>query len=291
MPQVSVIIPTFNRSQKVVRAVRSILNQDFRDFEIIVVDDGSTDDTANALTNYMPSIRYIRQQVNEGVSVARNRGIQCSVAPWISFLDSDDYWLKEKLRVQMEFVGSNPAAVACQTEEIWIRKGRRVNPKKKHKKQTGDIFKQSLRLCLVSPSSVMLKRSLFEEVGLFDETLPAGEDYDLWLRISCRYPIYLIPRELVVKEGGHEDQLSRRFVSMDRYRIGAIVKLIKGGTPSFDQRRSALEELSVKCRIYGNGCIKRGRMEEGYFYLSLPHKLADNGDTFMGTSMAFVFDR
>jgi glycosyltransferase involved in cell wall biosynthesis len=277
MPEVSVIIPTFNRSQRVARAVRSVLNQDFRDFEIIVVDDGSGDNTIAALNDYMPFIRYVGQPVNRGVSAARNRGVKSSAAPWISFLDSDDYWLKEKLQVQMEFLERNPSAVACQTQEIWIRRGRRVNPKRKHKKPSGDIFKQSLKLCLVSPSSVILKRSLFEEVGFFDEALPAGEDYDLWLRISCRYPVYLIDKELVVKEGGHEDQLSRRFTSMDRFRIRAIVKLIKSGILSLDQRGVALEELSIKCRIYGNGCIKRGRIEEGYFYLSVPQELADNG--------------
>jgi len=290
MPEVSVIIPTFNRSQKVARAVRSVLNQDFRDFEIIVVDDGSNDNTIAALNDYMPFMRYVRQPVNRGVSAARNRGVKSSAAPWISFLDSDDYWLKEKLQVQMEFFERNPSAVACQTQEIWIRRGRRVNPKTKHKKPSGDIFKQSLRLSLVSPSSVILRRSLFEEVGFFDEALPAGEDYDLWLRISCRYPVYLIDKELVVKEGGHEDQLSRRFTSMDRFRIRAIVKLIKSGILTLDQRGVALEELSIKCRIYGNGCIKRGRMEEGCFYLSLPQELADNGGAVLNRSMHFLLE-
>jgi len=192
MPEVSVIIPTFNRSKKVVRAVTSVLNQSFRDFEIIVVDDSSTDDTNQALARYASSIAYLRRPVNRGVSAARNMGIENSVAPWIAFLDSDDYWLNDKLQTQMDFVDRNPETVACQTEEIWIRKGRRVNPKRKHKKPSGDIFKQSLKLCLVSPSSVILRRPLFEEVGLFDESLPAAEDYDLWLRISSRYPIYLI---------------------------------------------------------------------------------------------------
>jgi glycosyltransferase involved in cell wall biosynthesis len=273
MPRVSVIIPTFNRSKKVVRAIESVLNQSIKDFEIIVVDDGSTDNTNQALARYMSTIKYIRQPVNRGVSAARNIGIKSSTAPWIAFLDSDDYWLNEKLSVQMEFVDSNPGTVACQTEEIWIRNGRRVNPKRKHKKPSGNIFKESLKLCLVSPSAVALKRSLFEEVGLFDETFPAAEDYDLWLRISCRHPIYLIDKGLVVKEGGHEDQLSRRFAGMDRFRIKAIVSLIESGILSADQISQAMEELFIKCRIYGEGCIKRGKREEGGFYLSLPERL------------------
>jgi len=285
MPEVSVIIPTFNRSKKVVRAVTSVLNQSFRDFEIIVVDDSSTDDTNQALARYASSIAYLRRPVNRGVSAARNMGIENSVAPWIAFLDSDDYWLNDKLQTQMDFVDRNPETVACQTEEIWIRKGRRVNPKRKHKKPSGDIFKQSLKLCLVSPSSVILRRPLFEEVGLFDESLPAAEDYDLWLRISSRYPIYLISKELVVKEGGHEDQLSRRFTGMDRFRIRAIVKVIQSGMLSPDQTRAAMEELSIKCRVYGSGCVRRGKTEEGHFYLSLPGRFVGNGEAFSRNTM------
>lgn len=282
MPEVSIIMPTYNRSQKVVRAVESVLDQSFRDFEIIVVDDGSTDDTCQSLAKFGSSITYIRCPLNRGVSAARNAGVRTASAPWIAFLDSDDYWLRDKLGVQMKFLRRNPEWVACQTEEIWIRRGRRVNPRRKHKKPSGDIFKRSLALCLVSPSSVVVSRELFDEVGLFDETLQAAEDYDLWLRISCRYPIYLIERELVVKEGGHEDQLSRRFTGMDRFRIRSIVNLINSGVLSPGQTAAALEELSVKCRIFGSGCIKRGRREEGYFYLTLPGRMKARKQTALG---------
>jgi glycosyltransferase involved in cell wall biosynthesis len=278
MPKISVIIPTFNRAQKVMRAVDSVLKQSWQDFEIIVIDDGSTDNTDKVLSEYGSSITHIRQPVNRGVSSARNIGIKSSMASWIAFLDSDDYWLPEKLHTQIEFVELNPIVVACQTQEIWMKNGMQVNPKRKHKKPSGNIFKQSLRLCLVSPSCVMLKRSLIEEVGFFDENLPAAEDFDLWLRISCRYPIFLINKWLVVKEGGHEDQLSRKITAIDRYRIRAIVKAIKSGMLSPDQTRQAMGELSVKCGIYGKGCIKRGRTEEGSFYLSLPEKIADHNE-------------
>ena len=270
---VSVIIPTFNRSKKLLRAVQSVIDQEYKDLEIIVVDDGSTDDTCKTIVKFRNFIRYIRLDNNRGVSVARNIGIQNSRAPWIAFLDSDDYWLKKKLKIQMEFIYNNPQSMACQTEEIWIRNGRRVNPKIKHKKLSGDIFYQSLKLCLVSPSSVAIKRSVFDEIGLFDESMPAAEDYDLWLRMSCRYPIYLIDKDLIVKEGGHDDQLSKRFHGMDRFRIRAIAKLIKSGILSLEQRTGALEELKNKCTIYGNGCLKRGKKEEGMFYLSMPERI------------------
>ena len=274
MPLVSVIIPTFNRSRKVLRAVQSVIDQECKDLEIIVIDDGSTDDTYKNLTKLENFIKYIRIDNNRGVSVARNVGIKNSLAPWIAFLDSDDYWLSKKLKIQMEFIYNNPKTIACQTEEVWIRNGRRVNPKLKHKKPSGDIFYQSLKLCLVSPSSVAIKRSVFDEVGFFDESLPVAEDYDLWLRISCRYPIYLINKDLIIKEGGHDDQLSQKFQGMDKFRIRAIVRLIKSGVLSLDQRDGAIEELKNKCNIYGNGCMKRGKKEEGTFYLSMPERIA-----------------
>ena len=273
MPSVSVIIPTFNRAEKVVRAIESVISQTFTDFEIIVVDDGSADGTENAVARFDKRIIYITHPSNLGVSAARNTGVKKSRAPLIAFLDSDDHWLPEKLAVQAGFFNNHPEALACQTEEIWIRKGRRVNPKKKHLKPSGDIFEPSLKLCLVSPSAVMLKRSLLEEVGLFDEDLPACEDYDLWLRIACRYPVHLIPEPLVVKEGGHPDQLSARYKGMDRFRIKALVKLLESGALNKDQFNSTWEELSLKCQVYGNGCVKRGKMKEGAFYHKVPLRL------------------
>jgi glycosyltransferase involved in cell wall biosynthesis len=270
MTAVSVVIPTFNRAQKVVRAISSVLSQTFTDVEIIVVDDGSTDGTKKEVEQFDDLVTYVAHSSNLGVSAARNTGIKRSGAPLIAFLDSDDHWLPEKLAVQVCFFDEHPEAVACQTEELWIRNGRRVNPMKKHLKPSGDIFEPSLKLCLVSPSAVMLKRSLLDEVGFFDEDLPVCEDYDLWLRISCRYPIHLIREALVVKEGGHRDQLSARHKGMDRFRIKALVKLIKNGTLNERQLKATLEELSLKCRIYGSGCLKRGKTEEGAFYLRLP---------------------
>ena len=223
-------------------------------------------------TSGQHAAKLIRQQ-NAGTSAARNTGIKRSAGSLIAFLDSDDYWLREKLAVQVGFFNDHPKAVACQTEETWIRSGRRVNPRKKHIKPSGDIFEPSLKLCLVSPSAVMLKRSLLEEVGLFDENLPACEDYDLWLRIACRYPIYLIKEQLVVKEGGLPDQLSARHRGMDRFRIKALEKLIKSGTLNEKQIEATLDELYLKCRIYGNGCLKRGKTQEGEYYLQLPERL------------------
>ena len=259
MRRVSVIIPTFNRAEKLILAISSLFDQTFADFEIIVVDDGSTDGTNLALNRFGGRILYEAHERNRGVSAARNTGIRRSCAPLIAFLDSDDYWLPEKLAVQVKYFDRHPCTMVSQTNEIWIRNGRRVNPGKRHQKPSGDIFKPSLRLCVVSPSAVMLRRSILDEVGLFDEDLPACEDYDLWLRISCRYPVHLIRHKLVVKEGGHIDQLSRSHWGLDRYRVKALLRLLAHEDLAPDVRQAAIACLEKRCAILANGFRKRGR--------------------------------
>ncbi len=270
MTLVSVIIPTYNRADRVPRAVASVIEQTVQDTEILVVDDGSTDPTREALEPFLSRIFLLRHDRNRGVSAARNTGIRASTAPLIAFLDSDDRWLPGKLAAQVRFFEQHADAVACQTREIWVRRGRRVNPARKHLKPSGHIFEPSLKRCLVSPSAVMLRRSLLDEVGLFDEDLPVCEDYDLWLRISCRHPVHLIDEDLLVREGGHPDQLSAAGPGMDRYRIRSMVRLLRTGRLSNEQARATLREVDRKCRIYGEGCLKRGRDEEGLYYLALP---------------------
>lgn len=272
VPTVSVIIPTFNRAWTLSSAIDSVLAQSFQDFELIIVDDGSTDNTNALLTQYGDTIQVL-PQANRGVSAARNRGIHAARGRLIAFLDSDDEWMPEKLAVQVEFFKQNPTLQICQTEEIWIRKGQHVNPKKRHKKPAGDIFKPSLHLCLVSPSAVMLRRALFERVGFFDEALPACEDYDMWLRISCHYPVGLIDTPLIIKRGGHADQLSR-MAGLDQYRIQSIVKLMESGHLSDNQKQAAVAVLVEKCRIYANGCRKRDKFEEADYFEDLARRYA-----------------
>ena len=261
----------------VVAAVESVLAQQMSDFELIVVDDGSTDETEERLSIFGSRLKYYQQE-NAGVSAARNRGLEFSTAPLVAFLDSDDLWLPAKLQVQHTYMMEHPEVNICQTEEIWWRNGRQVNPKKHHRKPSGDIFRRSLNLCLVSPSAVMMRRKLFEKVGYFDEDLPAAEDYDLWLRVAVEHAVSLLPHPLVIKRGGHSDQLSARS-GIDRYRIKALEKLLKSGRLSTEQCKWVWQALRRKCEIYGQGCLKRGRVQEGERYLALPKKYTNKTDS------------
>ena len=269
-PQVSVIIPTYNRAAMVTEAVKSVLTQEMTDFELIVIDDGSTDKTGKRLSGFGSRLKYYQQE-NAGVSAARNCGLALSTAPLVAFLDSDDLWLPAKLRVQYNYMTEHPEVYICQTEEVWWRNSRQVNPKKHHRKPSGDIFRRSLNLCLVSPSAVMMRRELFEKVGYFDEDLPAAEDYDMWLRVSVDHTVPLLPDPLVIKRGGHSDQLSARS-GIDRYRIKALKKLLESDRLSNRQYQWVWQALQRKCEIYGQGCLKRGRVEEGQRYLASPNK-------------------
>jgi len=266
MPEVSVIIPTYNRREFLREAIASVLAQTYRDFALIVIDDGSEDDTA-AVVREFTGICYVFQP-NRGVSAARNRGVALSSGALLAFLDSDDLWQPRKLEQQVAFFSAHSDARICQTEEIWLRHGVRVNSHNKHRKAGGDIFARSLALCLVSPSAVMLRRDLFERMGGFDESLPACEDYDLWLRIAATEPIYLIETPLVIKRGGHADQLSRRYWGMDRFRVTTLCKLLDSGVLSAEQRRLTHDMLRTKCTILAQGARKRGKDSQPYLALA-----------------------
>ena len=275
-PLVSAIIPTFNRAQPLIRAVASVLAQSWPNLEVIVVDDGSTNNSAELLhIQFGPSIRILRLPLNRGVSYARNRGIELSRGSFIAFLDSDDLWQPEKTERQLAFMQSEPDILISQTDEIWIRNGKRVNPCKHHQKPSDLIFAECLPLCVVSPSAVMMRRRFFAQIGHFDETLPACEDYDLWLRTACRYPIPLLPEKLVIKYGGHDDQLSRTIPALDRYRIRSLMKLINSGILTPSQKTLALATLKPKSKIYLKGCRRRGRIDEAAALEQLIKKLAD----------------
>jgi len=265
-PKVSIIIPTYNRPEQTTAAIQSVLNQTFKDFELIVVDDCSTpafrfdslpDDTR---------LRLITLEQNSGVSAARNRGIEQASGEWIAFLDSDDLWEPKKLAVQMKWLRDNRCYRICQTQEIWIRNGKRVNQPKQWRKKADEIFAESLERTMVSPSSVIINRSLIHEVGLFNEDLPACEDYDLWLRICRTESVGLIDQQLMIRHGGAEDQLSATVPVQDRYRIMAMDSLLKkdlcNEELTDEQRTAVITVRNKKREIVVNGFRKRGNEDE-----------------------------
>ncbi len=263
---VSVVITTYNRRAYLREATQSVISQDYKDKEIIIVDDGSSDNSFLEVKG-LP-VRYVWKQ-NGGISSARNMGIGVSQGEYIAFLDVDDLWKKGKLTAQMEAMQTNHAAISY-TDEIWIRNGKHLNQGNRHRKYTGFIFEQCLPLCIISPSSVVIKRSIFDKVGLFDEILPVCEDYDMWLRITSRYPVLFIDKPLITKRGGHTDQLSRAYEAIDRFRIQSLVKIMQSGIVSdLSMRALALAELKKKCRIFAKGAKKRGRFQEADHYLKL----------------------
>jgi len=257
MDTVSVIIPTFNRKKLLQRALRSVYQQTYSSIEVIVVDDGSTDETAAMIKENFPKTKYLFQK-NTGVSAARNLGIKNARGQWIAFLDSDDEWLPEKLEKQICFLNASPLSWV-QTRERWIRDGKEINPGQKHQMISGMIFKESCELCLVSPSAVILQKELFDRYGFFDESLPACEDYDLWLRILAYEPIGLIEEPLTIHYGGHADQLSQKYWGMDRFRVQSLMKILKMPLTAM-QKLKVKEILLLKLNVLSGGALKRRKI-------------------------------
>lgn len=265
---VSLIIPTFNRCSTLKRALESVLKQTRVPDEMIVVDDGSTDRTAEMMRQEFPQVDYIIQE-NQGVSAARNLGIAKAQGDWLAFLDSDDTWIEDKLKKQLAALKQAPNINVCHTEEIWVRKGVRVNAMNKHKKSGGWIFKQCLPLCAMSPSSTLIHRTVFEVVGNFDESFPACEDYDLWLRITAQYPVLFIDQPLIHKYGGHTDQLSHQYWGMDRFRIRALDNILRQDVLNCENKQAAIGMLLKKAHIFRQGALKRGKTDSAAVYQQL----------------------
>ena len=255
-PSISVVIPTLDRWYTLPRTLDSVLNQTLPPDEIIVVDNGSTDGTSSMLKTKYPDVICI-QEAKLGVSAARNKGILFATSVWIALLDSDDTWHPSKLEEQLKANRNNPGHRLIHTDEHWYKRGKRVNQLMKHKKRGGYIFKDCLKLCCISPSSALIEKSLFQNIGQFDEDLPVCEDYDLWLRVSAQEPILYVDQPLTIKYGGHEDQLSKKYWAMDRFRIKSLEKILLEGHLNQVYKMAAQKILISKLKILINGAIKR----------------------------------
>tara|TARA_Y100000590_G_scaffold341642_1_gene389878 strand:+ start:93 stop:914 length:822 start_codon:yes stop_codon:yes gene_type:complete len=265
MFKVSVIIPTYNRRLFLSKAIDSVLNQTYQDLELIIIDDGSSDKSIEYIKKKYGKIKVLKQY-NKGVSSARNKGIKVASNNWIAFLDSDDRWDPKKIEKQINYLIENPKFKICHTDEIWIRNGVRVNQHKKHKKYGGFIFKKCIDLCRISPSSVIIHKDVFKKIGLFNEKLPVCEDYDLWLRITAKFPVLFLDDKLTIKYGGHLNQLSKKYWGMDRFRIVALENMIKKKFLTEKNKIIVKKFLKKKINIYLQGLKKRKRKKEIAYY-------------------------
>ena len=258
--KISVVIPTLNRINTLQRALDSVINQTYKPAEIIVVDNGSSDGTLKFLREQYPKITILTEN-KIGVSSARNKGIKKSINQWIALLDSDDAWHPRKLEIQTSMLDSALKEYnLIHTDEVWFRNNKHINQMKKHKKQGGYIFERCLSLCCISPSSVLFKKNILDKVGLFDESLPVCEDYDMWLKICSSEEVLFAQDKLTYKYGGHKDQLSKSYWGMDRFRIKSIENIIKNFDLTYKQKKQAKKELIKKLKIIINGAFKRNNL-------------------------------
>ena len=265
---ISVIIPVHNRAAMLKRAVKSVLAQTYKDFELIVVDDGSTEDLLEVRSLVEQNGHcFLVLEKNLGVAVARNFGIKQAKGRWLALLDSDDVWLPEKLEKQIQFLEKNPELRIMQSQERWYRGGEFVNPRYIHQMPEGEeVFYRSLKLCCISSSSVVFEKFLFDEMGGYDEQLWVCEDYDLWLRISAKYQVGLLKEVLAEKFAGHEDQLSKSTPAMDRFRVFALLKLLDEAELSEKQINAVVKEINKKSSVLYKGAVKRGNEEYAKVY-------------------------
>ncbi|MCC6766275.1 MAG: glycosyltransferase family 2 protein [Deltaproteobacteria bacterium] len=268
MPAVAVVIPVRDRAAMVVEAVRSVRAQTWRDHALVVVDDGSTDGSADAAEVALagaPAGSRVLRRAHAGVAAARNTGAASVDSAWIAFLDSDDLWEPGKLAAQMTWLAAHPSHRIAQTGERWVDRGRHRNPRAWHRKEE-HIFPRCLERCLVSPSAVVIRRDLYEALGGFDPSFPVCEDYELWLRVALREPVGLVDAPLVVKRGGHADQLSRSTWGLDRWRVAALAKLLATTPLAPSERVAVVGVLRRKCAVLAGGAARRGRDAEAARY-------------------------
>ncbi len=253
MPTVSVVIPAHNAAPWLPDTVRSVLAQSYRDFEVIVVDDGSTDGTGAVIADFGDRIRSVRQP-NRGLPAARNAGIRNALGDWIAFLDADDLWLVDKLERQMNlfqhqqelswaYCNAYVFDDATGTTTSTLNAGQRL--------PEGQILRQLFLSNFIGTPTPVIRRDVFEDVGMFDETIvPLGEDWDMWLRMAARYPVGLVRRPLA-RYRVRQASLSR---SLD-YRVGfqSLMRVIERAAQRDPERLGPLKNHSAANLYIGTG--------------------------------------
>lgn len=271
---VSVIIPTYDRLHLLKEAIASVQAQYYRPIELIVVDDGSTDGTAEQLRG-VHNIRLLSIGHTGCPGAARNAGIEASTGDYLAFLDSDDLWEPEKIAVQMEALTGDTDTPIIHCRELWLRDGRTVSQTGQRHRRAGWLFADAVRKCIIGPSTVLLRRSVLEDVGGFRNDLQIAEDYELWLRVTDQYPVAYLDQPFVTKRAGHGDQLSTRYGQIERFRIDALAPLVAANRWKEPHHQSiAKQELERKCLIYAAGARKRKHNSEAARYESLARNVS-----------------
>lgn len=245
---VSVIMPAFNTEKYISQAIESVLDQTYQDVELIIVNDGSTDMTEKVIQKYLNRISYIFQ-TNKGIAAARNIGIRASRGEYIAFLDSDDIWLPEKLKLQVNYLSTHLDTDLVYADYATFDNGGILEENFAFARQVprpiGYIFQELLLKCLIFTSTVMLKRKVLEKTGLFDERFLIGEDYDLWLRISAEHKIGYIT-EVVSKYRRHPSSITARDLSTNKpWEIKVIEKALK----MFPEEKTKMPTRKLRKRL------------------------------------------
>lgn len=261
-PTVSVVIPTHNTGHFIEPAIESIFQQTFEDFEIIVVDDGSTDGTEKRLEKYesLPGFSYVRQE-KRGSGTARNRGIECARGEFIAFLDADDLWLPQKLELQVKLMQSEPSlGLICTNFERFDESGAArpsgLDLDLLTKRQ--DLFRQLLRRLFVLTSTVLAPRSVFKRVGGFDKGLEWSQDRDLFIRIARHYPIKVIP-QILVRYRRHSSNVSNRFVERSMLWNLVIYERLRSGAMPLSREELLEVEVFLRNRYRQLARFRLGR--------------------------------
>jgi glycosyltransferase involved in cell wall biosynthesis len=256
MSRVTVIIPTFNRRKLVLEALASVFAQTFRDCEIVVVDDGSTDDTQEALAPFANRIRYVRK-VNGGEASARNRGIQEAHTGHVAFLDSDDLWEPTFLETATKHLDRHPELGLVATACSGIPTGR-DHPRIRRALLHGDLFRLLFCRNFITASAVLINGECFREVGFFNEDLDQATDYDMWLKIARAYPIAFLNKPLC-RWREHAGNTSRHEL---RHRQCVLEIVASHFDPSRIPERMYKHRRSRLCVSLGRVYLKTGRIVE-----------------------------
>ena len=269
MPTVSVIIHTYNNEKFIAETVESVLNQTYKDYEIIVVDDGSVDGTRDALKPYMQKIRYHYKE-NGGIASAKNAGIKLSQTEYVAFLDHDDLWVSDKLQLQMECFNENTQAGLVYAKYTSFRDGKELRTKPE-KGYSGWIFKELLSKSFIQTSTVMVKKECLDAVGPYDESFSLGDEYDMFLRISKKFQCGFIDKGLT-KYRVHDANASKNDFLFDKENLGVYKKIYNNFTDLNGEEKKILRKrIAGYSMKVAEGLYRLGKLEESKKYQKEAH--------------------